>query len=224
MVSDHWSSSSLLLLFSLFSSLLSLSSLLFSSLLFSSLLFSSLSSLLFSSLLFSSLLFSSLLFSSLLFSSLLFSSLLFSSSSLLPFFSGQAHPITTNKNGDRWRKTPYHRKSRWPSTTCPFFVSRCRFEHFSTGWVTSTCENQQKKMDTLWKVNGTTAITCKKKHVKTCAVSLFSSLVFPVSLLLCPPSPCVVVVCVMLCCVRGNWRRQSATRWFDLSFASRSSV
>ena len=62
-----------------------------------------------------------------------------------------------------------------------------------------------------------------KKHVKTCAFSLLSSLVFFVYFLLCPPSPCVFV-CVMLCCVRRNWRRESVTGWFDLSFASTSSV
>ena len=49
---------------------------------------------------------------------------------------------SSNMNGDGGReKTPYHRKGRWPSTTCHrFFASRCSFKHCLTCWVTSTCE------------------------------------------------------------------------------------
>ena len=103
--------------------LLSLSSLLFSSLLFSSLL---------------SLLFSSLLFSSLLFSSLLFSSLLFSS--LLPSLSGQAHPSTTNMNGDGGERRCITEKAVDLPQRVQFFAFRCIFKHFSTCWRYSTCE------------------------------------------------------------------------------------
>ena len=72
-------------------------------------------------------------------------------------------------------KTLYHRKGRWPSTTCvSFLASRCSFKQFSTRWRYSTCETvletaaRSKKNDTLWKVNGTTTITCKKNEWKSC--------------------------------------------------------
>ena len=152
------------LLFSSLSLLFFFSSLLFSSLLFPSLLFSSL---LFPSLLFSSLLFPSLLFSSLLFSSLLFSSLLFSSSSL--FLGSSASNY--DKHEWRWRegedavsqKKPltFHNVSNFLlftaiSSTFPHVDVT---QHVKDAWNRS---EKQNKMDTLWTVNGTTAITCKK--------------------------------------------------------------
>ena len=104
------------------------------------------------------------------------------------------------------------------------FASRCSFKHFFTCRVTSTCEKvletaarSKTILDTLWKVNGTTAITCKKtrENMSLCThatqhsthgphtvfFSLLSPLVFPLSLFFCPPSPCDVVCDVMLCCV-----------------------
>ena len=66
------------------------------------------------------------------------------------FFSSQVHPVTTNMKRDG-KKTMYHRKSRWPSTTCPFFASRWSFRHFSISVKKSVCNcSAKQKMMNTW--------------------------------------------------------------------------
>ena len=79
-------------------------------------------------------------------------------------------------------------------------------------WKSAWNCNEKQKNWTRWRKSMAPPTSHAKKN--TWNMYFLSSLVFPVSLFLCPPSLSVVVR-VMLCCAWGNWRRESATRWFD---------
>ena len=88
-------------------------------------------------------------------------------------------PAGIKQHERRWREGEDAKSQKKPLTfhnVSSFFASRCSFKHCLTCWVTSTCETvletaaRSKKDDTLWKVNGTTTTTCKKKWKScTCA-------------------------------------------------------